>query len=347
MTSKKFNKANLIIAVTISFIGNIFSVNATTTEEESNIKIFENSVGSVVHVSNIAIANSIWSLNPIKIPRGSGTGIVWDKEGHIVTNYHVIDGGDIFLISFHKDNKQYRAKIAGAAPQKDIAILKLEELPPSLKPLTVGSSDKLRVGQKAIAIGNPFGLDHSMSMGIISALNRKIPSFSGEEIDGMIQTDASINPGNSGGPLLDSDGSLIGINTMIFSQSGSSAGVGFAVPVNLIKSIVPQLVAHGRIVRPKMEMTIMPASVAGIESGVIVESILEGGAADKAGLKGITRSRQTGRIFLGDLITKIDGKPVDVESIYRILDNLHPGDTMKIEYLRDGKSTATSLKLSK
>ena len=167
----------------------------------------------------------------------------------------MVNGGDSFLVSFHKNKKQYKAKLVGGVPYKDIALLKLEELPSELFPVTPGASENLQVGQKAIAIGNPFGLDHTMTEGIISALDRRIKGFGAVTIQGMIQTDSSINPGNSGGPLLNSSGELIGMNTMIYSASGSSAGVGFAVPVNTIKRIIPQLIDHGRVVRPGLEST--------------------------------------------------------------------------------------------
>jgi S1-C subfamily serine protease len=315
--------------------------------EKRTIKIYESVVPSVVHVSNIKNQNSFF-YGEIEVPQGAGSGFVWDQDGHIVTNFHVVQGGNKFLVSFHNDKKQYEAKLVGAEPKKDIAVLKLTEKPQKLTNVKAGNSKSLQVGQMAFAIGNPFGLDHSLTTGIISALGRKIDGIGGVKIHDMIQTDASINQGNSGGPLLNSSGELIGMNTMIFSTSGSSAGLGFAVPANAINSIVPQIVKHGKVVRPGLGIGILEESIRSRyigEKGAAISFIDEQGPAAKAGLKGMTRDRQ-GRIFFGDVIIQIDGKDVNsLDDLYHLLENYKIGDTVTVKYLRDKKEFTTKLKL--
>ena len=207
---------------------------ALLPEEENTIKVFREASPSVVFVTNVALGRTM-TMDEYAIPQGAGSGFVWDKKGHIVTNFHVVQGGDAFLVNFD-DQTQLEAKIVGVDPNKDIAVLKVSEPSDKLAPIKLGSSDKLQVGQQTFAIGNPFGLDHTLTRGIVSALGRQVEGVGGVTIRDMIQTDAAINPGNSGGPLLDSSGNLIGMNTMIYSRSGSSAGVGFAVPVSFISA---------------------------------------------------------------------------------------------------------------
>ena len=311
--------------------------------EKNTVDVFQKNVSSVVNISNINVAHNAWTFDAVEIPAGAGSGFVWSGEGHIITNYHVAQAGDSFLVSFHGDEKQYRAKLVGADPFKDIAVLKLEEMPSRLFPIQVGESKNLLIGQKAIAIGNPFGLDSTVTVGIISAINRKIDGIGGVKIHGMIQTDASINPGNSGGALIDSSGKLIGMNTMIYSGSGTSSGVGFAVPVDLIKRIVPQLIKHGKVVRPGLGIGIMENPY---NEGLLITYIKGGGPADRAGLEGM-RQDNWGRRFLGDTILAVDGKKVNTyDDIYNVLEAYNIGDTVEVTYQRQGKIKKTRLQLS-
>ncbi|GAB4013175.1 MAG: trypsin-like peptidase domain-containing protein [Bdellovibrio sp.] len=344
---------SIVLSIILLLASQVFaSENGALLENEKNtISIFKNSVDRVVNVSNIKIARRggwFFDADVLEIPAGQGTGFVWDDKGHIVTNYHVIADGDSFLISFHNDQKQYKAKVVGAEPRKDIAVLKLEEMPQQIIPIKVGESKTLEVGQKALAIGNPFGLDHTITEGIISALDRKIPGYGGVSITGMIQTDCSINPGNSGGPLLNSSGELIGMNTMIFSNSGSSAGVGFAVPVSTIKQIVPDLIKYGKVVRPGLGIGILEDRVKnyfGITEGLVIKYIDPKGGAHRAGLKGMGRDSR-GRYHIGDIILEIDGKKVNnYDDIYLLLENYKIGDVVTVKYVRDGKTMTTKVTL--
>jgi S1-C subfamily serine protease len=316
--------------------------------ERNNIVVYKAAVKSVVNVSNIRLARSFWNPDVQKVPQGSGSGFVWDSSGHIVTNYHVIDRGVEFLVTFQHDKKQYKAKLLGGDPRKDIAVLKLEERPKEIFPVTAGTSADLEVGQKAIAIGNPFGLDHTMTTGIISALNRQIQGYGEVTIHGMIQTDSSINPGNSGGPLLDSSGKLIGMNTMIYSNSGSSAGIGFAVPVDTINKVVPEVIKYGRIKRPGLGISLLEDHYKmrlGLEKGVVIATVDPKGPAGSAGLRGMSETSRG--YIIGDVITAIGSKEVNTyDDIFNVLDNYKIGDTVQVSYLKDGKvSKKASIKL--
>lgn len=317
--------------------------------EKNTINIFEENVKSVVNVSNIRIARTGWWFHSeeMEVPAGAGSGFVWDNDGHIVTNYHVIAGGDSFVISFHKDTETYEAEVVGTYPQKDIAVLKLKKKPKKLYPVTAGHSRGLKVGQKALAIGNPFGLDHTMTSGIVSATDRKIRGVANVTIHGMIQTDCSINPGNSGGPLYNSLGHVIGMNTMIYSPSGSSAGVGFSVPVDTIKSIVPQLIKNGKVKRPGLGISLQEGLKYhfGFEKGIIIKSVDPSSPAGKAGLEGMSRDTR-GRYLLGDILLEVDGKEVNsYDEIFNVLENYEVGDEVEISYLRGSKEMKTKLKL--
>jgi S1-C subfamily serine protease len=318
--------------------------------EKNTISVFERNVKSVVNVSNIKLARTGWWFHAqeTEVPAGAGSGFVWDKEGHIVTNFHVIQGGDSFIVSFHKDKETYEAEIVGAYPQKDIAVLKLKRKPKKLYPITAGKSAALKVGQKAMAIGNPFGLDHTITSGIVSATDRKIRGIGGVTIHGMIQTDCSINPGNSGGPLYNSQGAVIGMNTMIYSSSGSSAGVGFSVPVDSIKGIVPQLIKHGKVKRPGLGIGLLEDRLKdyfGIEKGIVVKYVDPKSPAAKAGLEGMQRDSR-GRYLLGDILLKIDGKEVNnYDEIFNLLENYKVGQKVKISFLRGKKTKTTSITL--
>ncbi len=326
------------------------SERALLEDEKNTISLFQKNVKSVVNVSNMRIARSGWWFHSeeMEVPAGAGSGFVWDDKGHIVTNYHVIANGDSFVVSFHKDKETYDATVVGTYPQKDIAVLKLKKRPKTLSPITPGTSKDLLVGQKAVAIGNPFGLDHTMTSGIISATGRKIRGVANVTINGMIQTDCSINPGNSGGPLYDSQGKVIGMNTMIYSASGSSAGVGFSVPIDTIKSIVPQIIKYGKVKRPGLGIGLLEEGYRnhfGIEKGIVVRYVDPKSPASRAGLEGIKRDRR-GRYMLGDIILKIDDHEVNnYDEIFNVLDNYKVGDEVTITYLRGDDEKKTKLKL--
>lgn len=318
--------------------------------ERNTISIFQDNVQSVVNVSNIRLARrGIFDMDPMQIPAGAGSGFIWDTQGHIVTNFHVIANGETFLISFHQDPKQYEAVLVGSEPRQDIAVLKLKELPPQLRAIKAGDSTKLQVGQKAMAIGNPFGLDHTITEGIVSALDREILGIGDVKIRGMIQTDSSINPGNSGGPLLDSQGEVIGMNTMIYSRTGTSAGIGFAVPIHSINRIVPQIIKHGKVIRPGLGIGVLPDHQRRrfrVESGIVITFVDEKGPAAKAGIKGIAQDRR-GRYFLGDVVVGIDKHKINsFDDIYHVLDQYKIGDEVEVSLIREGKPLKVKLKLA-
>jgi S1-C subfamily serine protease len=322
---------------------------ALLEDEKNTINTFKSTVRSVVNVTNIQkIQRSLFDYTAHEAPVGAGTGFVWDKKGHIITNFHVIAGGDKFLVTFRGDKKQYPASLVGKVSNKDVAVLKLEELPKNLTPIKVGKSKTLQVGQKTMAIGNPFGLDHTITSGIVSALDRKIMGVGNVRIFGMIQTDASINPGNSGGPLLDSNGALIGMNTVIFSKSGSSSGIGFAVPVDTISRIVPDLIKNGKVTRPGLG--IGPASEyqksrLGINKGIVVLYVDPKGGAGKAGIIGFSKD-QFGRQYAGDIILAIDKKEVNtIDDIYHVLGEYRVGDKVTADILREGKVKKVKIEL--
>lgn len=316
--------------------------------ETKTIEIYRTALPSTVNIQNIRLARNMF-YGEVEVPQGAGSGWVYDTLGHIVTNYHVVQGGSSFVVTFHNDPKQYKAKIVGVAPDKDIAVLKLEERPSKLTPISVGSSKDLLVGQYAFAIGSPFGLDYTLTTGVISALGRKIDGIGGVKINDMIQTDAAINMGNSGGPLIDSNGRLIGMNTVIFSTSGSSAGLGFAVPVDTIKVIVPQIVQHGKVIRPALGIGIVPDSmkrrIIGEDKGIIVSYVDEKGSARRAGIRGMTQD-QLGRTYLGDIILSVNGQAVNnLDDIYQVLDKYKIGEEVTVKFRREGKIQTTQIKL--
>jgi S1-C subfamily serine protease len=316
--------------------------------ETKTIEIYRKVVPSTVNVSNIALARNFFN-GEVEVPQGAGSGFVWDDQGHIVTNFHVVQGGNSFVVTFYNDPKQYRATIVGTAADKDIAVLKLEEKPKKLSPIAVGSSKDLQVGQYSFAIGSPFGLDYTLTTGVVSALGRKIDGVGGVKINDMIQTDAAINMGNSGGPLLNSSSNLIGMNTVIFSTSGSSAGLGFAVPVDTIKMVVPQLIKFGKIIRPGIGIGIVPDSMKlrliQSSKGLVISYVDEKGGAAEAGLKGMTQDK-FGRIYLGDIILNVDGIEVNnLDDIYQVIEKKQIGDTVEVKYRRSGKDLKTKVKL--
>jgi S1-C subfamily serine protease len=308
------------------------------SDEASTIELFRQASRSVVHITNVRTRRDRLSMNILEIPQGTGTGFVWDTAGHVVTNYHVIQNADRAEVTFG-DNTVYSGTIVGIEPDKDLAVIKISAPPEKLAPIQIGRSNNLQVGQKVFAIGNPFGLDQTLTTGVISGLGREIQSMSRRPIYDVIQTDASINPGNSGGPLLDSAGRLIGVNTAIYSPTGASAGIGFAVPADTVNRIVPQLIEHGRVVRPGLGINIGTDQMAKQLNikGVLVVEVFPDGAAAAADLRGITSS-QSGGWNLGDIIVAVDGVPVENSNdLFRILDQHDVGDTVKLTIERGGE----------
>lgn len=309
-------------------------------DERATIELFEKSRGSVVFISTVSLVRDLWTRNVFAVPRGTGSGFVWDDGGHVVTNFHVIEDASEAMVKL-ADGRDYKAALVGVSPAHDIAVLKIGvgfKRPP---PVPIGTSHDLKVGQKVFAIGNPFGLDWTLTTGIISALDRSLANENGgPAIQHLIQTDAAINPGNSGGPLLDSAGRLIGINTAIYSPSGASAGVGFAVPVDTVMRVVPQIIAQGRYIRPSLGIEVDErlneriTNMFDIE-GVIVLRVLPGSAADKAGLQGAILTRD-GRIIPNDVIMAVQGKSVNsVAKLLAFIDDFNVGDTVRLTIMRD------------
>jgi S1-C subfamily serine protease len=306
-------------------------------DEQATIELFRRSSPSVVFITTHAVRRDIFSLNVYEIPRGTGSGFVWDRQGHIVTNYHVIQGASRAEVTL-ADQSVWEAELVGAAPEKDLAVLRIEAPPEVLPPTPVGRSYDLAVGQKVFAIGNPFGFDQTLTTGVISALGREIESRARIPIRDVIQTDAAINPGNSGGPLLDSAGRLIGVNTAIFSPSGSYAGIGFAIPVDTVNWVVPELIDHGRLVRPTLGVELLQDQLVqrwGLE-GALVGNVIRGSGADEAGLRPTTQDR-AGRVRLGDLIVAIEGQPVvSSNDAFLALERRRAGEVVTVTVERDG-----------
>ena len=318
-------------------------------DEKATIELFEKSRDSVVYISTAQVVRDAWTRNAYTVPRGTGSGFIWDDAGHVVTNFHVIEGASQATVKL-ADGRDYQAALVGASPAHDIAVLRIGvgfKRPP---PVPVGTSHDLKVGQKVFAIGNPFGLDWTLTSGIVSALDRSLAGEAGRPvIEHLIQTDTAINPGNSGGPLLDSAGRLIGINTAIYSPSGASAGIGFAVPVDTVMRVVPQLITSGRYLRPTLgieadEQVNQQLVAATGQGGVYVLRVQPGGAGDKAGLVGV-RGGPRG-VEPGDQIIAIDGKPV--ESVGRLLarlDDFKVGDTVRLTVRRGEQTREVSIAL--
>jgi S1-C subfamily serine protease len=307
-------------------------------DENSTIQLFKKSSPSVVHITSIETRRSRFDLNVTEIPQGTGTGFIWDSNGHIVTNCHVVATATHAEVTL-SDNTVWRAAIVGSACDNDLAVLKIEAPADKLPPMAVGTSADLEVGQKVFAIGNPFGLDQTLTTGVISGLGREIMSVSRRPIYGVIQTDAAINPGNSGGPLLDSHGRIIGINTAIYSPSGASAGIGFAVPIDAVNRVVPQLIAHGKVMRPGLGIVIIEDRLAARLriKGVMIAKAPPGSAAAKAGLHGVSIG-PTGEEVWGDVIVAIDDQAVTSSTdLYRALDSKQVGDAMRLKINRLGQ----------
>jgi S1-C subfamily serine protease len=309
-------------------------------DEQSNIELFKRLSPSVVHITTLGLQRDLFSRNVQQVPRGTGTGFVWDAAGHIVTNFHVIQGGNAATVTL-ADQTVLNATLVGAFPDRDLAVLKVDAPRDKLPAIPIGSSRDLQVGQKVLAIGNPFGLDQTLTTGIVSALNREIESFNSRTIRGVVQTDAAINPGNSGGPLLDSAGRLIGVNTQIASPSGASAGIGFAIPVDEVNRIVPRLIRDGRITRPTLGISAANEGLRQalrLPAGVALVQVVPNGPAAKAGLQPFTRGRD-GNVVAGDVITAINNDTVDgVDDMLTTLEKHQPGETVTLTLWRAGRN---------
>jgi S1-C subfamily serine protease len=321
------------------------------TDEQNNIEVYKATSPGVVYIQSTTIQTDFYGLftRPVE---GAGSGSIIDEQGDILTNFHVIANAEKLTVSFGS-GKTYPAKVIGKDPDTDLAVIRLLETPKeALTIVPLGDSDKLIVGQKVLAIGNPFGLDRTLTTGVISGLQRPIRAQNGRPIEGAIQTDASINPGNSGGPLLDSHGRMIGINSQIESPSGASAGVGFAIPVSIAKRIVPQLIRDGEIRRPKLGIS--PRDVGSLQNqvrmpvsaGVLIVSVVPGGPAANAGLRGVVQT-EDGDLELGDIVVAIDGEKVDNnDDLFKILDKHKLGDTVSLEIFRQGRRMTVPVRLS-
>ena len=319
-----------------------------TNDEENNIEVFKSASPSVVHITNSRLVRSFYSLNPQEVPQGTGTGFIWNEEGYIVTNYHVVQQANIVTVTL-QNGSSYEAVPVGLDPDKDLAVLKIDAPGMKLSPVRLGDSSLLEVGRKVIAIGNPFGLDTTMTVGVVSALGREIDSVSRRKIRDVIQTDAAINPGNSGGPLLNSLGQLVGVNTAIYSPSGASSGIGFAIPVNTVERIIPELITYGRVQTPILGIIQIPQpdyyrDLWGIE-GVIVLDVVQGTDPERLGMRGLQRA-QRGRIQLGDVIFEIDGQAVSNEDDYAdIMEQHKPGDMLEVRTRRDNRTMEYNIEL--
>ena len=308
---------------------------ALNAEERATIALFRQASPSVVYITTLARQRDFFSLNIAEIPQGSGSGFIWDPEGHVITNFHVLQGASSAKVTL-ADHSVWDAQLVGVAPDHDLAVLYIRAPKNQLRPLAIGTSADLEVGQSVFAIGNPFGLDQTLTTGIISALGREINATTGRTIAGVIQTDAAINPGNSGGPLLDSAGRLIGVNTAIFSPSGSNSGIGFAVPVDTVNRIVPQLIRQGEITRAGLGVRIGDDNVSRRLnlSGVLIIEVDKGSAAEAAGLRS-TRVDAKGGVKLGDVIVAIDGERIETSNdLFTAMEKRAVGETVKVTVLR-------------
>lgn len=328
--------------------------------EERTVELFERNTYSVVNIFDVSLRPQVNMTGSVEVPEGNGSGFIWDEEGHIVTNYHVIGSSlarnpplgqvvaRVTLLGADGYQKNFEAKLVGADKTKDLAVLDVDAPVELLRPVKLGQSSKLRVGQRCLAIGNPFGFDHTLTVGVVSGLNRDIFSQTGVVIGGGIQTDAAINPGNSGGVLLDSNGNLIGINTAIFTRTGTSAGVGFAIPIDTVAKLVPQLIAYGKVMRPGLNVQFAPEAVAkqlNVRSGALVLTVPDKSAAAKAGIIA-TRRGLTGNILLGDVIVGVGETTVkNPQELTKALDSYQVGDQILLKVQRNDQIQVLPLTL--
>ncbi|KAI9153885.1 hypothetical protein LWI28_017965 [Acer negundo] len=327
----------------------VFPSGALFPTEERIVQLFEKNTYAVVNIFDVTLRPQLNITGVVEIPEGNGSGVVWDEQGHIVTNYHVIGNAlsrnpsqghvvaRVNILASEGVQKNFEGTLVGADRAKDLAVLKVEASEDLLKPIKVGQSSSLKVGQQCLAIGNPFGFDHTLTVGVVSGLNRDIFSKTGVTISGGIQTDAAINPGNSGGPLLDSKGNLVGINTAIFTQTGTSAGVGFAIPSSTVLKIVPQLIQNGKVFRAGLNVDIAPDLVANqlnVRNGALILQVPGNSLAAKAGLQPTARGF-AGNIILGDIIVAVDGKPVKSKAeLSKALDEYNVGEKVILKIQR-------------
>jgi S1-C subfamily serine protease len=308
-------------------------------DEQNNIAVFKAVSPSVVHITTLATQRGFFPTDVMQVPRGTGTGFMWDDRGNVVTNFHVIQGASGAQVTL-SDQSTWKASLVGVFADRDLAVLRIDAPQEKIKPITIGLSRELQVGQKVYAIGNPFGLDQTLTTGIVSALNREIESVTQRAIRGVIQTDAAINPGNSGGPLLDSAGRLIGVNTAIYSPSGASAGIGFAIPVDEVNRIVPKLIRDGKFIRPTLGIQAAAPEVQqalNLPKGVAVVGVVADSPAQKAGIKPFMRAPD-GNVILGDIIVALGGKPVaTIDDLLEVLETRQPGDSVALTILRGGE----------
>jgi S1-C subfamily serine protease len=313
-------------------------------DEKATIELFARCSPSVVYITTLARRSYFFDVS--EVPQGTGSGFIWDREGHVVTNFHVLQGADSARVTL-ADQSTWKASLVGTAPDKDLAVLRISAPTTKLPPILVGTSRDLQVGQKVFAIGDPFGLDQTLTTGVVSALGRSILSVTNRKIEGVVQTDAAINPGNSGGPLLDSAGRLIGVNTQIASPTGASAGIGFAVPVDTVNQVVPQLIQHGRVIRPQLGIVPAEDRVArrlGV-NGVLVLGVAQGSGAEQAGLHG-TRRDEEGQLVLGDIIEAIDDSPVkSFDDLLSALERHKIDDAVTVRLRRDGQPLSVKVSL--
>ncbi|MCY7377483.1 MAG: trypsin-like peptidase domain-containing protein [Pyrinomonadaceae bacterium] len=323
---------------------------SAVSDEQNSIEVYKTLAPGVAFIKTSEKVGNFYGEESER-ESGNGSGSVIDAMGHILTNYHVVENASKLTVSFG-DDKVYPATFVGGDPDTDLAVIKIEPPRTGLTVISLGDSDRLNVGQKVLAIGNPFGLDRTLTTGVISGLQRPIRARNDRPIEGAIQTDASINPGNSGGPLLDKFGKMIGINSQILSRSGGSVGVGFAIPVNIAKRVVPQLLQFGEVRRPKLGANLISVEQLNqqglrlpVESGLLIRNVLDGGSIKSAGLRGISQSSD-GRVVLGDIVTAVDGEKMrNLDDLYRFLDKKQIGDTVQVEISRDNRTLTVPVKL--
>lgn len=317
-----------------------------SADEKSTIALFRQASPGVVNITAIGVQRDLFTLNLYQIPQGTGSGFVWDTNGNVITNFHVIQNADAAQVTL-ADQSNWKARVVGVAPDKDLAVLRIDAPANRLHAIPIGTSKDLQVGQSVFAIGNPFGLDQTLTTGVISALNREIESVTRRPIQGVIQSDAAINPGNSGGPLLDSAGRIIGVNTAIYSPTGASAGIGFAIPVDTVNRIVPELIRSGRVTRPGLGIQIADEQIAqrfGV-TGILVVDVTRGSAASKAGIQP-TRRDAEGRLRLGDILVAVDSQKVlTPNDLYLVLEKYKIGDVVTVTLLRDGRTVQARVAL--
>jgi S1-C subfamily serine protease len=318
-----------------------------TSDEKSTIDVFRQASPSVVYITSTQLRRDFFGFSVFEVPQGTGSGFVYDTDGHIVTNVHVINDAKRLSVTL-ADHSEWEARVVGQEWDKDIAVLKIDVPSERLKPLTIGTSNDLLVGQKVLAIGNPFGFDLTLTVGVVSALDREIKAITGRKIRGVIQTDAAINPGNSGGPLLDSSGRLIGVNTQIASRVGESAGIGFAVPVDIVNEIVPEIIRYGRVLRPGLGVQLYSAQQTqhlGIR-GLLIDTVTRGSGAAEAGLQGTVLDARGYVRKLGDIIVRVADRDVrSANELRDVLDSFNVDDEVDVVFVRDDKVLTARIKL--